>query len=76
MANRIGYLAEEYSLLPGNHFGGLKRKSTIDALEPFKKRSIKLKKILFLVTFDVKESFNGVAPEVLSLHFRQNRVPE
>lgn len=32
VAERIAYLAEKFRLLPSNHYGALKRKSTIDAL--------------------------------------------
>lgn len=67
VTSRIGYLAEEYSLLPGNHFGGLKRKSNVDALVTLQEKIYqdwRNKKVLSLVTFDVKGAFNGVALEV------------
>lgn len=32
VAERISYLVEEHGLLPSNHFGGLKQRSTVDAL--------------------------------------------
>ncbi len=32
IAQRLAYLSDTYSLLPYNYFGGLKQKSTIDAL--------------------------------------------
>ncbi len=32
IAQGLAFLAEEYSLLPYNHFGGLKQKTTMDAL--------------------------------------------
>lgn len=79
IATRIGYLAEEYSLLPGNHFGGLKRNSTVDALLTLQEKIYQPwrdKKILSLMTFDVKGAFNGVAPEVLALRLCQNRISE
>lgn len=73
VATRIGYLAEEYSILPGNHFDGIKRKSTIDALVTLQEKIYQAwqnKKILSLVTFDIKKAFNGIAPEVLALRLR------
>lgn len=32
VAERISYLVEEHGLLLSNHFGGLKQRSTVDAL--------------------------------------------
>lgn len=38
IADRISYLVEKHSLLPSNHFGGLKQQSTVDALVVLQKR--------------------------------------
>ena len=68
IATRIGYLTEKHSLLPGNHFGGLKGKFTIDALLTLEEKVYQAwrdKKVLSLLTFDVKGAFNGVAADVL-----------
>ena len=61
-------MTDKYSLLPGNHFGGLKGKSTVDALLALREKihqAWRDKKVLLLVTFDMKGAFNEVAPDVL-----------
>ena len=68
IAQKIVFWAEEYLLLPYNYFGGLKQKTTIDALLVLQEKiyqAWKDKKVLSLITFDVKEAFNGVAVKVL-----------
>lgn len=70
VAKRIRYLATQHSILPSNHFRGLKRKSTIDALVPLQEEIYQVwqdKKILSFVTFDIKGAFNGIAHEILAL---------
>ncbi len=79
VATRIEYLAEEYSLLSGNYFGGIKKKSTFDTLVTLQEKFYQAwqdEKILSLVTFDVKVAFNDVASEVPSLPLFQNLVSE
>ena len=68
IATRIGYLTEKYSLLPSKHFNGLKGKSTIHVLLTLQEKVYQDwqdKKVLLLVTFNIKSAFNGVAPNVL-----------
>lgn len=68
VAQKIAHLCDSYSLLPGNHFGGSKCKSTLDALVVLQEKIYQAwrdKKVLSLITFDVQGAFNGVAKEVL-----------
>ena len=79
IVTHIGYLADKHSLLSGNHFSGLKGKSTVDALLTLQEKidqAWRDKKVLLLVTFDVKGAFNGVAPEVLVNRNRNCHIPE
>lgn len=79
VAGRIAYLAEKFRLLPSNHYGALKRKSTIDALLTVQEKiyqAWKDKKILSLVTFDLKGAFNSVPADVLCSCLREHRVLE
>ena len=79
VAERISYLVEEDGLLPSNHFGGLKQRSTVDALVVLQEKIYQAwrdKKVLSLITFDVKGAFNGVATPVLLERLREKRIPE
>ncbi len=61
VAQRISLLAEIYGLLPDNHFGARKRRSSVDALLVLQEKIFQAwrnKKVLSLVTFDVKGAFN------------------
>ena len=68
IATRIAYLTEAHKLLPNNHFGARKQKSTIHAIS-YLQESIfnawRSKKTLSLVSFDVKGAYNNVAIEPL-----------
>lgn len=79
VADRIAHLADEYSLLPGNHFGGLKGKNTVDALVVLQEKIYQAwrdQNVLSLVTFDIQGVFNGVAKDVLCSRLRERRIPE
>lgn len=79
MAQRLAYLSDTHSLLPYNHFGGLKQKSTIDALLVIQKKIYQAwrdKKVMSLITFDIKGAFSGVAVDVLTDRLRKRRIPE
>ena len=68
IATRICYLTEKYFLLSSNQFGDLKKKSTIDALLTLQEKVYQVWRdeiMLLLVTYDVKSTFNRVAPDVL-----------
>lgn len=79
VADRIAHLADEYSLLPENHFGGLKGKNTVDALVVLQEKIYQAwrdQKVLSLVTFDIQSAFNGVAKDVPCSRLRERRIPE
>lgn len=79
VANRISYLAEEYHLLPDNHFGARKQRNTEHALQTLVERihqAWRRKNVLSLVSFDVQGAYNGVAKEVLIQRLRKRRIPE
>lgn len=79
VANRLAHLSDLHQLLPGNHFGGLKRKNIVHALLVLQEiiyQAWRDKKILSLVTFDVQSAFSGVAPKVLAERLRQRQVPK
>lgn len=79
VADRIAHLADEYNLLPGNHFGGLKCKNTVDALFVLQEKIYQAwrdQKVLSLVTFDIQGAFNGVAKDVLCSRLREQHIPE
>ena len=70
---------EKYPLLTGNHFGGLKGKSTIDVLLTLQEEVYQAwrdKKVPSLVTFDIKGAFNKVASNILINRLRECRIPE
>lgn len=79
IAERISYLVERHGLLPLNHYGAPKRKCTTDALLTVQEKiyqSCRDKKVLSLVTFDLKGAFNGVATDILLRCLRAHRIPE
>ena len=70
---------EEHALLPKNHFGARKRQSTTHALLVLQERIFEAwrnRKVLSLISFDVKGAYNGVSKEVLLLRLRSRRIPE
>ena len=70
---------ETHHLLPNNHFGARKGRSTTQALSALQERTWdawRERKVLSLVSFDVKGAFNGVNREVLLRRLRERRVPE
>lgn len=79
VAERLSYLAETYSLLPKNQFGARKRRSTTQALTLLQEKIYEAwrdRKVLSLVSFDVKGAYNGVDRDVLLQRLRQRQVPE
>jgi hypothetical protein len=68
VADRISYAVETYGLLPTNHFGARKRRSAEQALLLFQEHVYKAwrnRKVVSLVSFDVKGAYNGVFKERL-----------
>ena len=79
IATRIAYLTEVHKLLPNNHFGARKQKSTIHAISYLQESIFNAwrgRKTLSLVSFDVKGAYNNVATEPLLQRLRQRRIPE
>lgn len=63
VAERISYAVETFNLLPTNHFGARKKRSTEQALLLLQEHiynAWRSKKVLSLVSFDVKGAYNGV----------------
>jgi hypothetical protein len=64
MAARLAYLTEVHKLLPNNHFGARKQKSTVLAISYLQEAiydAWRGKKTLLLVSFDVKGAYNRTA---------------
>lgn len=79
VAARLSYMAERYNLLPNNHFGARKHRSSEQALNVLVEcihQAWKTGKVLSLVTFDVQGAFNGVHRSVLCSRLRQAGIPE
>jgi hypothetical protein len=79
VAERISYLAETHHLLPNNHFGARKSRSTAQALITLQERiydAWRERKVLSLISFDVKGAYNGVNKHVLLHRLKARRVPE
>ena len=79
VAERISFLVEEMNLLPKNHFGARKARSTEQALAILQEnilRAWREKKVLSLVSFDIKGAYNGVCKEALLRRLRERQIPE
>ncbi|KAI4793235.1 hypothetical protein E4T45_12596 [Aureobasidium sp. EXF-8846] len=79
MATRIAYLTEVHKLLPNNHFGARKQKSTVLAISYLQEAiydAWRGKKTLSSVSFDFKGAYNNVATGPLLERLRQRRIPE
>jgi len=78
IAERLSYLAETHDLLPKNHFGARKNRSTVQALTLLQEsiyNTWREKKVLSMVSFDVKGAYNGVNIGVLEHRLRRRRIP-
>jgi ribonuclease HI len=79
VAERISYLAETHNLLPKNHFGARKGRSTTQALTAIQEyvyQAWRERKVLSMVSFDLKGAYNGVDIESLAQRLRKRRIPE
>ena len=79
IAERISHAVETYGLLPTNHFGARKRRSAEQALMLLQEQiyaAWRGRRILTLVTFDVKGAYNGVCKERLIQRMRARGIPE
>jgi hypothetical protein len=78
VAERISYLVETHNLLPMNHFGARKGRSTTQALTVIQEhiyQAWRHKKVLSLISFDLKGAYNGVNTDVLIQRLRERRIP-
>jgi hypothetical protein len=78
VAARLSYITETHDLLPANHFGARPRRSAEQALNALVERiyqAWRQRKVLSLVSFDVKGAFNGVHSSVLEKRLAARRVP-
>jgi hypothetical protein len=79
IARRLSYITERYKLLPENHFGARPNRSAEQALNLVIERihhAWKNKKVLTLVSFDVKGAFNGIHAHILERRLRARGIPE
>ena len=78
VAARLSYLAETHHLLPKSHFGARKGRSTTQALTLLQEsvyQAWRDRRVLSLVSFDVKGAYNGVNVDVLAKKLQQRRIP-
>jgi hypothetical protein len=79
VADHISYAVETYGLLPTNHFGARKRRSAEQALLLFQEHVYKAwrnRKVVSLVSFDVKGAYNGVFKERLLQRLEARGIPK
>jgi hypothetical protein len=79
IAERISYAVETYGLLPANHFGARKRRSAEQALLLLQEQIYKAwraRKVLSLISFDVKGAYNGVCKERLLARMKARGIPD
>ncbi len=78
VAERISYAAETQGLLPANHFGARKRRSADQALVLLQEQIYKawrMRRVLSLISFDVKGAYNGVCKERLLERMKARGIP-
>jgi hypothetical protein len=78
VAERISYMVETFGLLPANHFGARKKRSTEQALMLLQESIYKAwrsKKVLSLISFDVKGAYNGVYKDRLLQRLTARGIP-
>jgi hypothetical protein len=79
VAERISHAVETYGLLPTNHFGARKQRSAEQALMLMQEQIFAAwrgRRILSLVSFDVKGAYNGVCKERLVQRLRARGILE
>jgi len=77
VADRLSYVVEAHTLLPTNHFGARKQQSTEQALMLLQERIYRAwrqRKVLSLISFDIKGVYNGVYKERLLQRLRARRI--
>lgn len=78
VADRISYAVERFGLLPTNHFGARKQRSTEKALLLLQEHvynAWRSRKVLSLISFDVKGAYNGVCKERLLQRLQARGIP-
>jgi hypothetical protein len=78
IAARLSFITETYNLLPSNHFGARPRRSAEQALNVLVEKiyqAWRQRRVLSLVSFDVKGAFNGVHSDVLEQRLAARRIP-
>ncbi|KAM0724078.1 hypothetical protein Q7P37_000258 [Cladosporium fusiforme] len=78
VADRLSFAVETYGLLPANHFGARKQRSAEQALLLLQERiysAWRSKKMVSLVSFDVKGAYNGVYKDRLLQRLRGRGIP-
>lgn len=78
VAERISHLTETYHLLPRNHFGARKGRSTVQALtviQEYIHQAWRDRKVLSLVSFDLKGAYNGVNIEAMTQRLQERGIP-
>lgn len=79
IAERISHAVETYGLLPTNHFGARKQRSAEQALLLLQEEiytAWRGRKIVSLISFDVKGAYNGVCKERLLQRMTARGMPE
>jgi ribonuclease HI len=79
VAERISHAVETYGLLPANHFGARKQRSAEQALILLQEQiytAWRVRKIVSLVSFDVKGAYNGVCKERLLQRMEARGIPK
>lgn len=78
IAERLSHAVETFGLLPTNHFGARKQRSAEQALLLLQEQVYNAwrgRRVLSLVSFDVKGAYNGVFKERLLQRMRARGVP-
>lgn len=78
VADRISYMAETFGLLPANHFGARKKRSTEQALMLLQEsiyKAWRARKVLSLISFDVKGAYNRVYKDRLLQRLAARGIP-
>ena len=79
IAERISYLVETHGLLPTNHFGARKQRSAEQALVLLQEQiytAWRGRRVLSLISFDVKGAYNGFCKERLLQRMKARGIPE
>ncbi|KAF5260514.1 hypothetical protein FOXYS1_8829 [Fusarium oxysporum] len=79
IADRISYAVETFGLLPTNHFGGRNKRSAEQALlllQDHIYRAWRNRKVLSLISFDVKGAYNGVFKDRLLQRLEARGIPK